>query len=189
MFADIFLYHKAPPINGMVNPGLVYTKLPKDNVGPLVYTVIAATVSAQANILSAFPSERPCEKLTLAVVVVVVVGGIVVVLVVLEVLVLVLVDVLVLVEVLVLVDVLLELVVVVVGTAVVLVLVVVLVELVLVVLVVLVELVLVVLVVFGTIVILQGSSIQGSGALHLLTHPAVRRITLLEIIGIVYSCT
>jgi hypothetical protein len=81
-----------------------------------------------------------------------------------------LVDVLVLVE-------LLELVVVVVGTAVVLVVV----ELV--------ELLLVVVVVgFGTIVISQRSSIQGSGVLHLLIHPTVRRITLLDIIATEYLC-
>jgi hypothetical protein len=72
---------------------------------------------------------------------------------------------LVLVDVLVLVLVLLELVVVVIGTKVVLVLVVVLVG-------------------FGTIVISQRSSIQGSGVLHLLTHPTVRRITLLDIMFI-----
>jgi hypothetical protein len=37
---------------------------------------------------------------------------------------------------------------------------------------------------FGTIVISQDSSIQGSGVLHLLTHPTVRRITLLDIMFI-----
>jgi hypothetical protein len=35
---------------------------------------------------------------------------------------------------------------------------------------------------FGTIVMSQGSSKQRSNSLHLLTHPSVRRITLLAII-------
>ena len=42
---------------------------------------------------------------------------------------------------------------------------------------------------FATISISQGSYKQRSGSLHLLTHPTVRRITLLAIICTEYSCT
>jgi hypothetical protein len=42
---------------------------------------------------------------------------------------------------------------------------------------------------FATTSISQGSSKQRSGSLHLLTHPNVRRITLLAIILTEYLCT